>query len=343
VRGGLVKRDLAARLLGGVVRLLPAGRGDWARAMRAELATVEAPRARWGFVAGCARAVVRQPEAPRRAAYPLLIAAIAVAVVDRVGTLAYLPLRFTVVGLFGVLIAVSWWGRRPGPLGPVRPVRSARLARVAGYLLVVGLGGSILPLLWKDPHREADATGIGVAFTVVLATVLAGFLALTADRSAATARVWATGFGWAVTVAAVWAVSVIAVGVLPADIAGASFAVAAGMVAAAVSNAGRGGRWRSLLAALSAGVVGSVLVFQLLSLLARYGPDRLIPDLVGRAALTPADALEQSRAEVVDPFVGLAFGGFLIAGLLLAVAVWTRPRSAPAIEPEESTVDYVRP
>jgi hypothetical protein len=325
-------RDLAARLLDGVLRLMPAGRGEWGRAMRAELAAIGPARQRLSFAVSCARAVAGQPAAYRRAGYSLLVAGALVVAAARAATLAYLPLRLGVVGLVGVLVALSWLGRRPGPLGPVGRSAPARLVRAAGYLLVAVLTLGLLPSLGKHPDQASDAARIAPVFTVVLATFLVGFLTLTTQRSAANARVLAAGAGAGVAAAAVWTLGVLVIRPIPTSITPAVLLVGAGMVAAGLANAGRhasrAGHERSLLAALSAGVIGALLIFQLVVVLSTFGPPSLIPDLAA-PALTAADDLAQSRDEIQDPYVVVAFGAFILAALLTIAALDARhPRAA---------------
>ncbi|WP_344617602.1 hypothetical protein [Dactylosporangium salmoneum] len=50
----------ADRLLALVVRLLPPGRAEWGRAMRAEATAIEPGLPRWGYVLGCVRVVLVQ-------------------------------------------------------------------------------------------------------------------------------------------------------------------------------------------------------------------------------------------------------------------------------------------
>jgi hypothetical protein len=331
--------DLAGRLLRAVVRMMPAERGEWGRAMRAELASIGPARERLSFAAGCLRAVAGAPAAYRRVGYCLLVAGVLVAAASRAAALAYLPLRLGLVALVGVLVVVSWLGRRRGPLGPVGRSWPARGVRVAGYVLVVALTLGLLPNLGKDPDQASDAARIAPVFTVVLATFLVGFLALTTDRSAADARVLAAGAGSGVAATAVWAVAAVVFRPIPTSIAATVFLVAAGMVAAALAGGGRsgshGGHGRGLLAALSAGVIGALLIFQLVLVLSTFGPPSLIPDLAA-PALTAADDLAQSRDEIQDPYVAVAFGGFLLAALLSIAAFATR---RPGPVPRPSTAD----
>ena len=318
------RRDLAERLLGAVTRMMPPARGEWGRAMRAELAALGSRRERLAFATGCARAVAGQPAVYGRVGYLLVVAAALAAVGFKVATLAYVPLRVAAVVMVCVLVLLSWLGRRHGLLGPVGHSRSARTMRLAGYAVVAAMTGELLANLGANPDQASDAVRTALPVTVVLATFLLGFLALTAQRAAAPTRVLIAGGCSGVAAAVLWALVVVALGPIPTSIAGAVLAVGAGMLAAALAAASRrdaDGQW--LLAALCAGVVGVLCIVELVVVLSVFGPSRLIPDLVA-PALSAADDLAQSRNEIQDPYVALAFAGFILAVLLTVAAISTR-------------------
>ena len=327
------ERDPVDRLLGAVTRMMPLNRSEWGRAMRAELAAIGSTRERLAFVASCARVVARQPSAYRRVGYVLLVAASLAAVGMKAATIGYVPLRVAAIVMVCVLALVSWLGRRRGLLGPVGRSRSARVVRVAGYAVVAAMTAELLANLGAHPDQALDATRTAAPLTVVLVTFLAGFLTLTSQRTAATARMLVVGGCSGVAAALVWGLAVIALGPIPTRIGGAVFAVGAGMLVAALANAGRreGGR-DGLLAVLCAGVVGTLSIFELVIVLSVFGPSSLIPDLA-RPALSAADDLAQSRNEIQDPYVGLAFAGFLLAALLTVVAIRTH-KHALVTEPD---------
>jgi hypothetical protein len=315
--------DAPGWLLAAAVRLLPSARRDWGRAMRAELAGIGPARDRWRFTAGCARVVAGQPAAQRAIGYPLLMAGVVVAVVAWSGRVAYAPLRWGLVGLVAILVAVSWLGRRAGVLGPVGGGWAARLVRAGGYLLVglLALGSVTFMAAAANPDDKA-ANGVPI-FAVVLTSYLLGFLAVTARRSGATARVLAVGAGAGLAAGVVWLVAVLAGPPVPTDVAPACTLVVAAMGAAALGSPGR----RGLLAALCAGTLATLLIVTLVGVLARYGPPSLIPDLAP-AALSPAADLAQSRIEIEDHYLALLALGCLLATLLGVTTVVTRQRRA---------------
>jgi hypothetical protein len=73
-RAGPPGADLAHRLLAAAAAWLPAGRGDWGRAMLAELDQVRGRPARWAFALGAARACLMAPRAVRPAWHAIVVA-----------------------------------------------------------------------------------------------------------------------------------------------------------------------------------------------------------------------------------------------------------------------------
>jgi len=331
-------RDRSHGVLAVVVRLLPAGRRAWGRAMLAELAVVESAADRRRFVGGCVRVVVAQPAVLRAVYPPVLGVAAAVAVLVRTGDVGYAPLRWALLALVGVLLALSAWGRRPGILGPVAAAPSARAVRAGGQLLTAAAAAVVVVSAdgRNDPGEQARADV--PIFTVLLACYLAGLLALTAQRCVATARDLVVGGGAGVVAAALWLAFVLVVAPIPADVGAASVAAAVAAAGAALVDVrrrdGAHRAARALLAALCAGTVTLLFVFGAVVLLSTYGPASLIPDLVP-AALTPADDLANSRIELQDPYVALLFLAGLTAAFLGVTGVVTRaPEQAAGQRPD---------
>lgn len=90
---------LAGRLLRWVVRLLPAGRQEWGQAMLAELARVEAGRARRRFARDCLRASLLQPWVVGVIGFPVLGLGAIVGIVAWTTTVRYVPLRCALIAL----------------------------------------------------------------------------------------------------------------------------------------------------------------------------------------------------------------------------------------------------
>ncbi len=330
-------RDPASWLLAGAARLLPPARGEWGRAMRAELAGIESGQARWRFALGCIRVVASQPAVLPGIGYPLLMAGVLVAVVTWTDTVAYAPLRWALVALVSILVAIAWLGRRAGMLGPVGKGWAARLVRAGGYLLV-GVTTLGVVVFMESASNPSEKAGNGVPIlAVVLTSYLLGFLTVTAHRSAATGRVLTTGAGLGVAAAAVWLVAVLAAPPIPPSVAAALALIAAAITAAAFANAGRRGSTDySLLAALCAGTVAALLIVILVAVLANYGPPSLIPDLAP-AALTPAADLAQSRIEIEDPYVAVLFLGCLLAAILSITTIVTRAQTSTRLDQPATT------
>jgi hypothetical protein len=331
-------RDGADRLLDGAVRLLPAGRREWGRAMRAELARLVPDGDRRRFALGCVRVVATQPSTLRGARHLMLMAGVVVTILVWSGTIGYAPLRWGLVAGTLVLVAVSWLGRRPGMLGPVGDDAAARLVRTAGYLLVGGMGLGFLASVSGHGNPDQQARFGVPLFTVVLTTCLLGFLAVTAHRCAATPRVLTAAAVAGAAAAALWSVAVVTVPPIPPSTAGALVLTVAAAIGAASANAGRRGRnEHRLLAATCAACLAPLLIFMLVLVLSSYGPPGLIPDLAP-AALTPADDLAQSRSEVVDHYLALLFMGGLLAGILGVASIAAGRRPAAQLDRAPATV-----
>ena len=180
------------RYLGAIVRLLPATRRQWGRAMQAELAAIDGACERWRFVLGCTRVAVLPPARPWVVWQALAVAAGAAAVVA--GEIALAGAAGQTIPLLLVLALLAWLGRRPGYLGPVRPDRTTRAVRTGGYLvvavylvaLIAGDGDGFL-----QPNRG----NWGPVFTLMLTLVAVLFLALTARSSRVGSTALAAGVG----------------------------------------------------------------------------------------------------------------------------------------------------
>jgi hypothetical protein len=302
--------DGATLLLSIAIRLLPPARRDWARAMRAELAGIETGRDRWSFALGCAGSVLRQPIVMRSLAYSvLMVGAVAVTVVWT-ASVAYATVRWGVVAVVGVLIAVAWLGRVSSPLGPVGESRTARFVRGAGSVLVAVVAVGLIAEVSRSGLQLEDAEAQVPFLGAILLCYLVGFVAVTANRSAANAWTLQTGAGAGVGGALLWLGMVVVSPPIPYSIQLALYILVATMGVAALLT------WRQpssgLLAALTAGSVTTLMVLIELVLLSSYAPASMIPDLA-RAAVTPADDLAQSRREVQDPYVAMMVIGAVIA------------------------------
>jgi len=329
-----VRADLPARILAGAVRFLPEGRRAWGRAMRADLAAIAPDGGRWRFVRGCLQVVAVQWLRPGVLGYPLCGSAALVAVVGLTEPVGYAPLRRGLIGLVAVLVVGAGLARRRWVFGAAGTGRVARFVGAGGYLLVAALALSVVLDLRGPVPNPDEKAAVGVpVYTVLLAGYLVGFLALTAGRSGATARVLAIGAGSGVVAALLW----LGIGLLappvPADLGWALALTVSAAAGAGYANAGRrGGTGPGWLAALCTATVAAPLIVLLVWGVGRFGPPDLIPDLAP-AALSPADDLAQSRIELQDPYVGLLALGCL-AGTALAVASAAAGRRRPAATTE---------
>ena len=184
--------DLSSRVLAAAVRLLPADRAQWGRAMVAELSHLHGRISRRRFVAGCLRAILLAPrgqDAPGRT----VVGVVAVAAIGCVGLVAY--------GL------VHYPGLRTGP--GVWVATAAFLAAIVGYLLtavvVIGrltgprrrmlplalIGGPAVTVLWLLVGIAATSSRVSGVLPVVLiplGSLALGGAAAWRGRSAAEGR-----------------------------------------------------------------------------------------------------------------------------------------------------------
>lgn len=303
--------------------------------MRAELTGLATARDRWSFALGCTGTVLRQPIVLRSLAYSVLMVGAVAGIVRWSAEIAYAPLRWGLVTLIGVLIAVSWLGRVSGPLGPVGDSRTARVVRAGGSLMVgVAAVGVIAGFSEHGNPVEQAQMGVPILGTM-LACYLVGFVAVTANRSAANARMLRTAVGGGVGGALLWLAIVVLFPPIPASIGFALVVLIAAMGIPAYATAGQPSR--GVLVALTAGTVMTLLVLTELVLLSIYAPASMIPDLAP-AALTPADDLAQSRIELQDPYVGLMLIGALISATLGITSVALRQRKGIGVEGEAARV-----
>ncbi|HTJ35569.1 MAG TPA: hypothetical protein VL738_20295 [Dactylosporangium sp.] len=328
--------DGADRLLALVVWLLPAGRRDWGRAMRAESAAIAPGRERWGHALGCMRVVLAQPAALRTVGYPLLAVAVLAGALRWSGGIGYAPLRWGIMGALALLLGVAWWGRRPGVLGPVGAGRTARAVRAGGACLVGALAAAFASTAGSHGSpREQATVGLPV-FALVLTCCLLGILTVTAERAEVSGPALGTGAAASLAAAAWWLTTQLAFPPMPASAGGAVVVTGLGIGAVVFIGARRDdGAQETLLAALFVPVLTPLLIFAQVLVLSGYGPARLIPDLVP-AALSPADNLANSRIEVQDPYVALLF----LAGL--AALVLTFASVAGRRPAEHQDLDFIK-
>ncbi len=320
---GGTARDLPARALAVVVRLLPSRRSDWGRAMRAELASLDDVGARRRYTLGCVRAVLSDRTARRTVALhvvALTFGAVALAFavsIDGVGV------RLQTIVFVLALGVLAWSGRRSGPLGPIADHPPARRIRAAGYVV---LGAYILLALasFAAASPQHDQSGVWM-FYVALSLYLASVLSITAQRTAARPRTLHLMAVITVAGLAAWWVPMLLDASVRAHPSWALLSVVGTITLGLVISTAL--RWRSeqaALAAPAAGVAVCLLIF--LAAQSTYVVDpRLVPDLGHVPGMTAAGEVEQNRAEAVDPYVAeLLLGAVLGAALVAATTTASR-------------------
>ncbi|MEV7965880.1 hypothetical protein AB0O34_07835 [Sphaerisporangium sp. NPDC088356] len=350
--GGGAPADLAGRLLGWAVRLLPpAGRREWGRAMQAELAQIESAAERRRFALGCMRASLTQPRLLVAAGYPSLMLGAIAGTVVWTGRVTYAPLRAGLIGLVAILLALSWLARRPGVFGPVAEGLAARLVRVGGYLLVGASAVLTIHSLRLATNSLPEKAGTGVPIiTTVLVLYTVAFVTVTARGSAAGMRVLAIGGGCGVAAAVACLVPVLVFPPLPVSSAWAIAAIATAGCAAALISVSRSNRsgdagrpaltgvagvagksdlagrtgpvGQSLIALLCAATVAALLIFVYVDVLLQFFP-HWVPD-TSPVNVPAANRLDNNRRGAEDPYFAILLMGGLLAATLSTVIIATR-------------------
>jgi hypothetical protein len=187
------------RVIAAVEWLLPVKHGDWARAMRAELAYLPPGRSRWMFALGCLRAALGSAATARLV--PLVATVVAVVLLAQSSGAKGL-LRAGAIGV-GLVAPVLWWwlSRRDALVGAVGSSRAARVAR-RGCLFVLAccFAAGIETLAVTLPREGASVSGSGaVSGLTLLLVALAGYGALGLAVTSATAALPGTTLtvaGW---------------------------------------------------------------------------------------------------------------------------------------------------
>jgi hypothetical protein len=330
-----VVEDWAAQLLSAAVRVMPAERRDWGRAMQAELAAIDEPSDRSSFAWGCLRAAAVRFHLLRGLLHLLVVLGALGSLLAWIVTLDYPLLVLILSVVVSVLAAVCWQGRRAGMLGPVGDSAAAWLLRVGGYLTAAAVAAVALAHAGPATLEAAGADDGVLGITTVAASFLIGFAVVSAARSAATARVVITGAGSALAATVAWLLVVLVAPPIPATVGWALTATGAAAVVAVLANSGPSSTAeRSLLAGLLATAATMALIFLTVELLAHWGPDALIPDIT--PAALPGQHISESRVEIVDPYVLMLVLSALAATALGFAAVVTRrpaARRPPSAEP----------
>jgi hypothetical protein len=322
--------DMAARLLGWALVLLPPGRREWGRAMRAELAQITSGPQRWRFALSCARVSLTRPHLIGAIRYPLLTLAAITGIVAWTGSVPYPPLRGAIIALVGVLLALSWLARRFGPVGRGR---TARLVRAGGYLLVGAVASLIIGELRLRTGNAVEQANTGVpVYTIVLACYMVAFATMTARRTASRVPALMIGSGCGIATAGVCLAPILASPPLPASDHWAIAAIAAATCVAALAGVPwAGGGRQSLIAALCAATVTALLIFVsadgLLQFFSHWVPD------TSPANVPAADRLANNIAGVADRYYAVLAIGCLPAVALSVVGLATRRPRPGTVSP----------
>ena len=161
--------DLSSRVLAAAVRLLPADRAQWGRAMVAELTHLHGGSRRRRFVAGCLRAILLAPRAqdgPGRS----LVGVVAAAAAGCVGLVAY-----GLVPYPGLRTGAGVWVATAACLG-VLAVYLLTVVVVVGRLTgsrrglvpLVLLGGSVVAVFWWLVGAASTSSWVSGVLPVVL-------------------------------------------------------------------------------------------------------------------------------------------------------------------------------
>ncbi|MFI5897853.1 hypothetical protein ACIA5D_48000 [Actinoplanes sp. NPDC051513] len=318
-----VGQDRPARLLGAAVRVMPAGRRDWGRAMQAELAAIEDHSDRRGFAWGCLRAAAVQFHLLRGTLHVFAVLAVVGTLVAWAATVDNPALAWMLSMVMSVLAVVCWAARRAGMLGPTDDGVAAWLLRSGGYLIAVAICAVAVAHTHPATLEAADAGSAVLGLSTIAAGFLIGLASVAARRSAATARVMLTGVGSALAATAGWLVVVLVAPPIPATAGWALAATAVAAVIAVLANSGESSTTQAcLLAGLIATATTMALIFGSVLLLAHLGPDSLIPDIT--PAALPGQHISESRTEIVDPYALILFLGGAAATVLGLAAVATR-------------------
>src|SRR5690349_25113524 len=103
-----IGQDRPARLLGAAVRVMPAGRRDWGRAMQAELAAIEDRSDRRRFAWSCLRAATVRFHLLRGAIHVLAVLGVVGTLFAWAATVDDPPLAGILYVVLSVLAVVCW-------------------------------------------------------------------------------------------------------------------------------------------------------------------------------------------------------------------------------------------
>jgi hypothetical protein len=194
----------------GALRLVPAGRRDWAEAIWAEAYEVPPGFRRLAWRAGGVRVIAREALMARKIGRWLLFA-VAAALATRANwpgppgrfatAIARIDVVTTVLLLAGLPLLARWF------LGPAINSRLARFLRVGGYAAILALMVAKASVLRGVPAETGPALQFDwfaqIVFLVVMACYVAAILAMTAPRLRVAPATLAAGTGAGIVLGAV--------------------------------------------------------------------------------------------------------------------------------------------
>lgn len=305
---------MAATVLAVATALASPARRPWARAMQAELASIDTSADRWRFTRGCAIAIMKGTAAGPVVALGVTISLVSATVVLTART-AYAPMHFALIAMVCILGAVYLIGDRSTLLTDATRSRLGGGVRAGGALALAWLAEGIVLSFRSGDGNVVDRASTGVPiFTVLIALYLLGFMSLTSPTVADTWML-VRGVGLGLAAAVLWLVTALARLPLPLS-SGSAFAilVVAAVVAACIGAA----RGAALITAACTGLVGALSIFVAIHLALLYGPPSWIPS--DTAALTPAARLAQSRVEAGESYLLVFLVGVVSAIILIVGA-----------------------
>lgn len=293
--------DAPGRLVANAARRLPADRQEWARAMVAELAYIEAPARRWRYAISAVRVVALPPTRhPRRTA---VVAGAGLLIAATVATAAHrgVPTLTLFAGVLGVALALYATARAARTHQRVELSVPYLLVAATAVVVIAATIVSIVRVAATHPAATTDPTHV---FSIALALILTGYVAI-ALRPHTRARTlwWALGSGLGAY--AVWATAAL---VVPAKLDGTlGYLWIVGAVAAATAAIGAGARAGVLTVILTAPAHVAIDLTTLLSQ-RQY------------TLSSPYDITAYPRSgypDIASYLLGDAIGGETIAGLML--------------------------
>lgn len=331
--------DAAGWLLELAIRLLPARRGEWGRAMQAELDHLDEAVARRRFAVGCLRVAISRP--PMIRAILLVAVSLAVLSVAMVWAsgIADPGVRTEAIVLVTILALCSGLGLGIGRLGPVGEGRSAHWVRGVGYaavgiLALSFVGSNRFPL--GQPH--ADPGGWWIAALAVTSYLVTAMVA-TASTSPLRAAVLTRSSLIGCSAASAWWMAMLLIPAVRVQHVGGVLCVLVAMLVAGLCAVRRPeSATQGLLGALLSGTASCMLIF--IAAVGTYAiVPGMVPDVAGQlgGGLTAADRVMINRIESTDPYVVQLLLGALLGAVLIVVLISVSVRADAGGERELRT------